>query len=226
VKSRSLLSPLGLHTTSLDSVLSPPLLTDRKRPKSWICEPIHEEPSLQDEGTVHLETEHQRHHRYRKLLIRTQSAPLLISTTTTSPIHIKYVALFFPFYSFPYPLSSVLLVLSSCLVLLCLAATHSMQGFAERATLISRPPPPASLPKLCATRSVVSSLPWTTLSLRRFVLPQTVPTATDHIDNKAFDTEMQAFFYLFTRYLAERAKSQDLYAIHLVFSLLRSYTPF
>jgi UTP--glucose-1-phosphate uridylyltransferase len=30
---------------------------------------------------------------------------------------------------------------------------------------------------------------------------------------------MQAFFYLFTRYLAERAKSQDLYVIHLVISL-------
>jgi len=27
---------------------------------------------------------------------------------------------------------------------------------------------------------------------------------------QAFDTEMQSFFYLFTRYLAEKAKSQDL----------------
>jgi UTP--glucose-1-phosphate uridylyltransferase len=27
---------------------------------------------------------------------------------------------------------------------------------------------------------------------------------------QAFDTEMQSFFYLFTRYLSERAKSQDL----------------
>jgi UTP--glucose-1-phosphate uridylyltransferase len=30
---------------------------------------------------------------------------------------------------------------------------------------------------------------------------------------KIFDMEMQSFFYLFTRYLTERAKSQDLYAI-------------
>lgn len=29
---------------------------------------------------------------------------------------------------------------------------------------------------------------------------------------QAFDTEMQSFFYLFTRYLAERARSQELYA--------------
>ena len=28
---------------------------------------------------------------------------------------------------------------------------------------------------------------------------------------QAFDTEMQSFFFLFTRYLAEKAKRQDLY---------------
>jgi len=31
------------------------------------------------------------------------------------------------------------------------------------------------------------------------------------IDSQAFDTEMQSFFDLFTRYLAEKAKSQDLF---------------
>lgn len=30
---------------------------------------------------------------------------------------------------------------------------------------------------------------------------------------KVFDTEMQSFFYLFTRYLTEKAKSQELYVI-------------
>jgi UTP--glucose-1-phosphate uridylyltransferase len=30
---------------------------------------------------------------------------------------------------------------------------------------------------------------------------------------QAFDTEMQSFFYLFTRYLSERAKSVDLCVI-------------
>ncbi|KAJ7924951.1 UTP-glucose-1-phosphate uridylyltransferase [Mycena leptocephala] len=37
-----------------------------------------------------------------------------------------------------------------------------------------------------------------------------VATVGDPQTKKAFDTEMQAFFYLFTRYLSERAKSQDL----------------
>ncbi|TDL21331.1 UTP-glucose-1-phosphate uridylyltransferase [Rickenella mellea] len=38
-------------------------------------------------------------------------------------------------------------------------------------------------------------------------LVQTVP---DTQTKKAFDTEMQSFFYLFTRYLAEKAKNQEL----------------
>jgi UTP--glucose-1-phosphate uridylyltransferase len=37
-----------------------------------------------------------------------------------------------------------------------------------------------------------------------------VSTIDDATTKKSFDTEMQAFFYLFTRYLAERAQSQDL----------------
>ncbi|KAJ3763981.1 UTP-glucose-1-phosphate uridylyltransferase [Lentinula raphanica] len=37
-----------------------------------------------------------------------------------------------------------------------------------------------------------------------------VSTVEDPATKKAFDTEMQSFFYLFTRYLSERAKSQDL----------------
>jgi UTP--glucose-1-phosphate uridylyltransferase len=41
-------------------------------------------------------------------------------------------------------------------------------------------------------------------------LSRLVATVDDPIAKKAFDTEMQSFFYLFTRYLSERAKSQDL----------------
>lgn len=37
-----------------------------------------------------------------------------------------------------------------------------------------------------------------------------VSTVEDQTAKKAFDTEMQSFFYLFTRYLSERAKSVDL----------------
>ncbi len=38
-----------------------------------------------------------------------------------------------------------------------------------------------------------------------------VSTVDDPATKRAFDTEMQSFFYLFTRYLAERAQSDDLY---------------
>ncbi|KAG2031578.1 UTP-glucose-1-phosphate uridylyltransferase [Suillus americanus] len=37
-----------------------------------------------------------------------------------------------------------------------------------------------------------------------------VSTCDEHAKKQAFDTEMQSFFYLFTRYLSERAKSVDL----------------
>lgn len=37
------------------------------------------------------------------------------------------------------------------------------------------------------------------------------PSQIAHVSgSQAFDTEMQSFFYLFTRYLSERAKAQDL----------------
>jgi UTP--glucose-1-phosphate uridylyltransferase len=41
-------------------------------------------------------------------------------------------------------------------------------------------------------------------------LSQLVNTVQDSKTRKAFDTEMQSFFYLFTRYLAERAQAQEL----------------
>lgn len=37
-----------------------------------------------------------------------------------------------------------------------------------------------------------------------------VSSVQDLLTRKAFDTEMQSFFFLFTRYLAERAQAQDL----------------
>ena len=44
-------------------------------------------------------------------------------------------------------------------------------------------------------------------------LGRLVSTVKDQDTKKAFDVEMQSFFDLFTRYLAERAQSQDLCVI-------------
>jgi UTP--glucose-1-phosphate uridylyltransferase len=63
---------------------------------------------------------------------------------------------------------------------------------------------------------------------KRFAPPSDTPTDPDHCcHDQAFDTEMQSFFYLFTRYLAERAKSQDLYVslqVFLLCALIRLFT--
>lgn len=63
------------------------------RRTSWICEPITEEPlSLEPSPTLNTE-QLKRHHRPRAPLPRVNSAPQLISTTTTSPVYIKYPSL-------------------------------------------------------------------------------------------------------------------------------------
>ncbi|KZT19064.1 UDPGP-domain-containing protein [Neolentinus lepideus HHB14362 ss-1] len=49
-----------------------------------------------------------------------------------------------------------------------------------------------------------------TAKAMRNELSQLVSTVDDTQTKKAFDIEMQSFFYLFTRYLAERAKNQEL----------------
>ena len=73
------------------------------RRSSWLCETISEldEPPVPDEPLLDIEPEHnKRQHKHKPLLPRTNSAPQLISTTTTTPIHInqlQYVA-FFPSY--------------------------------------------------------------------------------------------------------------------------------
>lgn len=71
-------------------------------------------------------------------------------------------------------------------------------------------PPPVSRLRLCAMKSAVLSLLLTIHQRKRYVVRSSI-IFLDLNDLQAFDTEMQSFFYLFTRYLAERAKSQDLY---------------
>lgn len=74
---------LPLNTPPLDSL---ELYSSRR--KSWLFEPISEEPSPH---SAVAEVEHTRHHRQRAPPPRSQSAPQLISTTTTLPVYIKFV---------------------------------------------------------------------------------------------------------------------------------------
>lgn len=52
-----------------------------------------------------------------------------------------------------------------------------------------------------------------------------VSTVEDPATKRAFDTEMQSFFYLFTRYLSERAQSQDLYVLIILIAPSCLLTP-
>lgn len=159
---------------------------------------------------------YKRHHRPRAPPVRSPSAPhlpRLISTNTTKPIHINQpcVPLFLLHpHLFPYLSSAPCPPTPSCL-----RATPSMLASAAHPTSISRRPPLASLPRLCA----MSSVPWST----RLRIPRRARSALllfityrfrclDFFPCKAFDTEMQSFFYLFTRYLSERARRQELCA--------------
>jgi hypothetical protein len=113
------------------------------RRSSWICEPISEEPLSIDpeEQTPAL----QRHHRPRAPFARTNSAPQLISTTTTAPVYIKCV---------PPSRPSLSLTSAACQLLSCLAVTPTLLASAAPATSTSRPPPPVSRPRPCAMSSV------------------------------------------------------------------------
>jgi hypothetical protein len=126
------------------------------RPKSWLFEPITEEPSgleLWPEFTGSDSAELlKRHHRPRASLPRTNSAPQLVSTTTTSPFHINsphslYFILFSRRPSADHP------PIASCLNLSCPAATPTTPASAAQAISTSRRRPPASLQRPCATRS-------------------------------------------------------------------------
>jgi hypothetical protein len=63
----------------------------------------------------------------------------------------------------------------------------------------------------------MSSIDWykpcPTLTQSGYVLQRYICSFLTALVVKVFDMEMQSFFFLFTRYLTERAKSQDLYVI-------------
>ncbi|KAJ8522506.1 hypothetical protein ONZ45_g939 [Pleurotus djamor] len=141
---------------------------------SWLihCEPIRE----QDEPLRLQSTQHKRHHRPRAPLPRTQSAPQLISTNTTQPIHINHI----------------------------LVDTMSQDSLMPRTDSVSARVRGAShIDFKTATTGVAAKA-------MRNELSRLVSTVDEQTTKKAFDTEMQSFFYLFTRYLDERAKNLSL----------------
>jgi hypothetical protein len=85
----------------------------------------------------------------------------------------------------------------------------------ERVLSISKPLLQGLLPMLCGMTSTVSLTMSMTLNLKRFTHSSClhVTPTSSYPCCQAFDTEMQSFYYLFTRYLAERAQSQELWAI-------------
>ncbi|KDQ57769.1 hypothetical protein JAAARDRAFT_35461 [Jaapia argillacea MUCL 33604] len=160
------------------SIGSTPYNSGSSQTRKSICSPIREEPP--SDLAVQISAPHddppslfKRHHKPRAPLTRTNSAPLLISTTTTSPVHIN-----------PSPTIMSL-------------TPQRAESFNARVRGSSH------IDFKTATTGVAAKA-------MRNELSQLVSSVGDPQVKKAFDTEMQSFFYLFTRYLSERAKSQEL----------------
>jgi hypothetical protein len=106
-------------------------------------EPIREEPDYP-----------LRHHRPRPPLQRNLSAPQLISTKTTAPVHINNrSAHFLPPLFLPHSSAAV------CRPRSCPVANPSTPVFVAPVTSTSRLPPPALLQSPCAMKSPASSPP-------------------------------------------------------------------
>lgn len=82
-------------TTRFSTILTTPPPT---RSRSCLFEPIHEESTAAEDSDPH-----KRQHRHRPPIQRTNSAPLLISTITTSPIHIHHLRYFTTNFSRAFP---------------------------------------------------------------------------------------------------------------------------
>ncbi|KAJ3527371.1 hypothetical protein NM688_g8137 [Phlebia brevispora] len=137
-----------------------------------ICEPIREEGSEASDLAALEDLEiYKRHHRPRIQLTRTQSAPQLISTTTTKPVYINQPTM----------------------------SMDSLMPRSESARLRGQ----SQMDFKTATTGVAAKA-------MRNEISNLVRSVSDPVTKKAFDTEMQSFFYLFTRYLAKRAHSVEL----------------
>jgi len=167
-----------LETNSITSSKNPS--TRIARPKSLLFEPITEEEPTNLELLPHFTGSHslellKRHHKQRTPLPRTQSAPQLISTTTTSPVYIN---------------SPHSIIMSDSLMPRSDSYSARVRGTSH-------------IDFKTATTGVAAKA-------MRNEISRLVATVEDPQTKKAFDTEMQSFFFLFTRYLAERAKSVTL----------------
>lgn len=139
--------------------------TSSSRPKSWLIETITEEPSNLELWPFFTGSDSsellKRHHRPRASLPRSNSAPLLLSTTTTSPIHINSTYAFILLASLSstdYP------TIATCLPLSCPVVTPTTPASAAQVTSTSRRRPPALPQSRCATRSADS---WPPSRIRR-----------------------------------------------------------
>jgi len=179
--------------------------------KSWLCDPISEEPLRVDDFDLL-----KRHHRPRPPLPRTNSAPKLISTITTAPVRINRSVRRRA--QRPPLTSSSPVNLSPAMSLMPEPASYSQRirgashiDFKTATTGVAAK----------AMRNEISRLVSTVedpLTKKVCVSPLHPGLPDDAL--QAFDTEMQSFFFLFTRYLSERAKSVDLYAIFSLFPTL------
>ncbi|KAF7306170.1 UTP-glucose-1-phosphate uridylyltransferase [Mycena chlorophos] len=158
----------------------PPPLPLKLNSSRWI-EPISEEP-LEDLSTAPLF----KRHRTRARPVRTQSAPQLALNPFTP---LKYCARFHP-----------------------VLAAHKLARMATNLL----PRGDSFNARVRGTSHIDFRTATTGVSAKtmRNEISHLVATVADPQTKKArllaFDTEMQAFFFLFTRYLSERAKSQDL----------------
>jgi len=124
-----------------------------------------------------------RHHKPKSPINQATSDPQILSTNTTHPVHIPSS----PSHLHPPSPSS-----------------STMATLAPRAdSFNARVRGTSHIDFKTATTGVAAKA-------MRNEISRLVGTVEDLATKKAFDTEMQAFFYLFTRYLSERAKSVDL----------------
>ncbi|KAF5317349.1 hypothetical protein D9611_003885 [Ephemerocybe angulata] len=173
-------NPVGLSVAPIKprsyQVTARSPLSSSQRPRSLIFDPIDEidEPPVCEPPT--LDPEHQiRQHKHKPPLPRTNSEPQLISTTTTTPIHIHHLD----------------------------KMSNSLLPVARGDSFNARVRGTSHIDFKTATTGVAAK------SMRNEI-SRLVSTVEEPNTKKAFDTEMQSFFYLFTRYLAERAKSTEL----------------